>query len=154
MWIEEIIIDGFKSYATRTVISGWDPQFNAVTGLNGSGKSNIFDAIIFVLGVTNWQQLRVANLQNLVYKEGQAGVRKASVTIVFNNKDKDHSPFGYEKFDQITVTRQVVIGGKSKYLINGHNAQMERVTNLFRSVQLNIKNPHFLIMQGKIKFLY
>ena len=52
MFIKEIIVDGFKSYATRTVIKGFDPQFNAITGLNGSGKSNILDAILFVLGLT------------------------------------------------------------------------------------------------------
>ncbi len=51
MFIEEVIIDGFKSYATRTVVSGFDPYFNAITGLNGSGKSNILDAICFVLGI-------------------------------------------------------------------------------------------------------
>jgi structural maintenance of chromosome 2 len=52
MYIKELVLDGFKSYQTRTVISGWDPKFNAVTGLNGSGKSNILDAICFVLGIT------------------------------------------------------------------------------------------------------
>ena len=58
MYIEEIIIDGFKSYATRTVVSGFDPNFNAITGLNGSGKSNILDAICFVLGISNLSQVR------------------------------------------------------------------------------------------------
>jgi structural maintenance of chromosome 2 len=43
-----------------------------------------------------------------------------------------------------------VIGGRNKYLINGHNAQLQRVQNLFHSVQLNVNNPHFLIMQGRI----
>ena len=42
---------------------------------------------------------------------------------------------------------QVVIGGRNKYFINGHNAQPQRVQNLFHSVQLNVNNPHFLIMQ-------
>ena len=51
-------MDGFKSYATRTVISGWDPEFNCITGLNGSGKSNVLDAICFVLGITNLSQVR------------------------------------------------------------------------------------------------
>eukprot|EP01098_Paradermamoeba_levis_P016998 TRINITY_DN9495_c0_g1_i1.p1 TRINITY_DN9495_c0_g1~~TRINITY_DN9495_c0_g1_i1.p1 ORF type:complete len:584 (-),score=203.12 TRINITY_DN9495_c0_g1_i1:5-1756(-) len=150
MFIEEIIIDGFKSYATRTVISGFDPNFNAITGLNGSGKSNILDAICFVLGISNLSQVRVGNLQELVYKQGQAGITKASVTVVFNNTDPKQSPVGYEKYEQITVTRQVVIGGRNKYLINGHNAQLSRVSNLFHSVQLNVNNPHFLIMQGRI----
>lgn len=150
MYIEELVIDGFKSYAQRTVIQGFDIRFNAITGLNGSGKSNILDAICFVLGISNLSQVRASNLQELVYKQGQAGVTKASVTIVFNNVKKDSSPVGYEQLDQITVTRQVVIGGRNKYLINGHNAQPQRVQNLFHSVQLNVNNPHFLIMQGRI----
>ena len=52
-------------------------------------------------------QVRVGNLQELVYKQGQAGVTKATVTINFNNSDKKGSPVGYEHFDQISVTRQV-----------------------------------------------
>ena len=114
MFIQEVIIDGFKSYAQRTVVSGFDPQFNAITGLNGSGKSNILDAICFVLGISNLSQVRVGNLQELVYKQGQAGVTKATVTIVFNNSNTAESPVGYESDKQITVTRQVVIGGKNK----------------------------------------
>lgn len=74
MRIEELIIDGlrvtrlnvfyadvslgFKSYPERTTISDWDSSFNAITGLNGSGKSNILDAICFVLGITNMSAVR------------------------------------------------------------------------------------------------
>ena len=50
----------------------------------------------------------------------------------------------------MTVTRQVLLGGRSKYLINGRNAPAGQVANLFHSVQLNVNNPHFLIMQGRI----
>lgn len=89
-------------------------------------------------------------MQDLIYKRGQAGVTKASVTIVFDNKDKKKSPIGFEQYDQISVTRQIVLGGTSKYLINGHRAQQQTVQNLFQSVQLNINNPNFLIMQGRI----
>ncbi|KAL1953746.1 hypothetical protein VTO42DRAFT_2310 [Malbranchea cinnamomea] len=150
MRIIEIIIDGFKSYAVRTVISGWDESFNSITGLNGSGKSNILDAICFVLGITNMSTVRAQNLQDLIYKRGQAGVTKASVTIVFDNRDKSKSPIGFEEYATISVTRQIVLGGTSKYLINGHRAQQQTVQNLFQSVQLNINNPNFLIMQGRI----
>ncbi|KAG0259679.1 Structural maintenance of chromosomes protein 2 [Mortierella polycephala] len=150
MRIEELIIDGFKSYATRTSITGWDPEFNAITGLNGSGKSNILDAICFVLGITNWSQVRASSIQDLIYKRGQAGVTKASVTVVFNNHDREQSPVGFESSKQITVTRQILIGGRSKFLVNGHTAQQQVVQTLFQSVQLNINNPHFLIMQGRI----
>lgn len=58
MYVKEITIDGFKSYAQRVVVPEFDPQFNAITGLNGSGKSNILDSICFVLGITNLQQVR------------------------------------------------------------------------------------------------
>ena len=150
MHIKEVVIDGFKSYAKRTVVGPFDCKFNAITGLNGSGKSNILDSICFVLGISKLAQVRVASMRGLVYKHGQAGVTKASVSIVFDNSDKANSPIGYESHPTITVTRQIVIDGRNKYLINGHNAQQRQVQNLFHSVQLNVNNPHFLIMQGRI----
>ena len=52
-------------------------------------------------------QVRASSLQELVYKGGQAGVTKATVTITFDNTDKKQSPLGYETFDEITVSRQV-----------------------------------------------
>lgn len=150
MRIEELIIEGFKSYASRTHITGWDGDFTAITGLNGSGKSNILDSICFVLGIKNLTTLRAANLQDLIYKRGQAGIQKATVTVVFNNTDRRQSPVGYEQFAKISITRQILSGGKNKYLINGHTAQQHAVETLLHSVQLNVNNPHFLIMQGKI----
>ncbi|KAL5744282.1 hypothetical protein ACOSQ2_027398 [Xanthoceras sorbifolium] len=150
MYIKEICLEGFKSYASRTVVPGFDPYFNAITGLNGSGKSNILDSICFVLGITNLQQVRASNLQELVYKQGQAGITKATVSIVFDNSDRRRSPLGYEDHPEITVTRQIVVGGRNKYLINGKLSQPSQVQTLFHSVQLNVNNPHFLIMQGRI----
>ena len=57
MYIKSMVVDGFKSYAQRTEINGFDRLFNAITGLNGSGKSNILDAICFLLGITNLSQV-------------------------------------------------------------------------------------------------
>ncbi|XP_047490218.1 structural maintenance of chromosomes protein 2-like [Penaeus chinensis] len=150
MYVKSMVIDGFKSYGQRTEINGFDPLFNAITGLNGSGKSNILDAICFLLGITNLSQVRATNLQELVYKNGQAGVTKATVTITFDNTDKKQSPIGYDHYNEVTITRQVVIGGRNKYMINGTTVQNSRVQDFFRSVQLNVNNPHFLIMQGRI----
>ncbi|KAI7750267.1 hypothetical protein M8C21_031841 [Ambrosia artemisiifolia] len=96
------------------------------------------------------KEVRASNLQELVYKQGQAGITKATVSVVFDNSDRSRSPLGYEDCSEITVTRQIVVGGRNKYLINGHLAQPSRVQNLFHSVQLNVNNPHFLIMQGRI----
>ncbi|XP_076874633.1 structural maintenance of chromosomes protein 2 [Brachyhypopomus gauderio] len=150
MYIKSVVLEGFKSYAERTEISGFDPLFNAITGLNGSGKSNILDSICFLLGISNLSQVRASNLQDLVYKNGLAGITKATVSITFDNSNKKQSPLGFETHDEITVTRQVVIGGRNKYLINGVNANNMRVQDLFCSVGLNVNNPHFLIMQGRI----
>lgn len=61
MYIKSIILDGFKSYGQRTVVGPFDPAFNAITGLNGTGKSNILDSICFVLGITNLSQVSCVN---------------------------------------------------------------------------------------------
>lgn len=58
MYIKDIVVDGFKSYAQKTTVPNFDPYFNAITGLNGSGKSNILDSIVFVLGITNLSKAR------------------------------------------------------------------------------------------------
>ena len=94
------------------------------------------------------------NLQELVYKQGQAGITKATVTLVFNNERSDQSPIGYQDYDRITISRQVVIGGRNKYLIQGRTAQVNQVQTLFHSVQLNVNNPHFLIMQVRFILIY
>ncbi|NXS60313.1 SMC2 protein, partial [Brachypteracias leptosomus] len=150
MYIKSIVLEGFKSYAQRTEISDFDPHFNAITGLNGSGKSNILDSICFLLGITNLSQVRASNLQDLVYKNGQAGISKATVSVVFDNSDKQQSPLGFEGNEEITVTRQIIVGGRNKYFINGMSATNTRVQDLFCSIGLNVNNPHFLIMQGRI----
>ncbi|KAG6841176.1 hypothetical protein C0991_001101 [Blastosporella zonata] len=95
-------------------------------------------------------QMRAANQQDLIYKRGQAGVTKASVTIVFDNSDKSKSPEGQQAYKQITVTRQIALPNISKYLLNGHKSTQQAIQTMFQSVQLNINNPNFVIMQGRI----
>merc|ERR1711881_163231 len=114
MFIKSMVIDGFKSY--------------------------VLDAICFLLGITNLTHVRATNLQELVYKNGQAGITKATVSITFDNRNKKQSPLGYDQYDEIVITRQVIIGGKNKYMINGANIQANRVADFFRSVQLNVNN--------------
>jgi chromosome segregation ATPase len=114
-------------------------------------------------------QVRASNLLDLIYKRGQAGITRASVTIVFDNSNKELAPVGFENMPEISVTRQVrlpfshsvespteafflqiSVNGQSKYLICGHRSTQQAVQNLFQSVQLNINNPNFLIMQGPL----
>ncbi|CAI2368414.1 unnamed protein product [Moneuplotes crassus] len=149
MKIREVIIDGFKSYPKETILTGFDPHFNAITGLNGSGKSNILDAICFVLGITHVTHLRASKLQELVYKQGHSGVTTAEVSIIFDNNDKDKSPPTLKHLDAVTVRREVK-DGQSKYFINGKCETQDKVRTLFTSIQLNINNPQFLVLQGRI----
>ena len=107
MYILEIVLDGFKSYSQRTVISLLDPQFNCITGLNGSGKSNVIDAICFVLGIQSLSHVRVTNLNELIYKQGQAGITKATVTLVFDNSNKQASLPQFRDLDRVVVQRSI-----------------------------------------------
>ncbi|CAF4199550.1 unnamed protein product [Rotaria sp. Silwood2] len=149
MHIREIVLEGFKSYATRTTVGPFDEHFNAITGLNGSGKSNILDSICFVMGITSLSQVRAQALSDFIYKQGTAGVTRASVSIMFDNRNKEQAPDGYKMFDELTVTR-IVESNKSKYLLNGKNATQSAIHDLFKSVSLNVNNPRFLILQGQV----
>ena len=151
MYIKSITIDGFKTYGRPVELKNFDPQFNAITGLNGTGKSNILDAICFVLGQSNPQKARVNTLKELIFKNGQAGVVKAKVSITFDNSNPKSCPNGFEQYPEILVTREINLQNRTKYYLNGFVAQSnQQIEDLFHSVQLNIKNPHFLIMQGRI----
>ena len=66
MHILELILEGFKSYPVRTQITGWDPSFNAINGLNGSGKSNTIDALLFVFGYRA-SKMRQGKLSELIH---------------------------------------------------------------------------------------
>lgn len=64
MKIKEIILNGFKSYGKKTVLTDFDSEFNAITGRNGSGKSNILDAICFCLGLTSYSIVSILESKN------------------------------------------------------------------------------------------
>lgn len=95
-------------------------------------------------------QVRVNSLQDLIFKSGQAGINRATVSIIFDNQNPIQCPPGFEDTREITISRTVAIGGKNKYLINGITVTATKVQDLFCSVQMNVNNPHFLIMQGRI----
>uniref|UniRef100_A0A5S6QVE9 Structural maintenance of chromosomes protein n=1 Tax=Trichuris muris TaxID=70415 RepID=A0A5S6QVE9_TRIMR len=150
MFIREIVLENFKSYGKRTVIQDIDPHFNAITGLNGSGKSNILDAVCFALGVSNLKEVRAAHLKDLIHI-GSTGPRdKAIVSLIFDNTDKNTSPPGYEGFDTITISKQILDGGRLKCMVNGTLAPASRVADVLQSAHLNVNNPHFIVMQGRI----
>lgn len=150
MKIKEIILEGFKSYGERTTLSNLDTQFNAITGLNGSGKSNILEAICFVLGLQKWTLARVTNMRELIYKNGQAGIKQASVSIVFDNRNKAASPVNLEMYDEVKITR-VIKFDSSSYYLNGKRETNANIKKIFKSIGLNIDNySTFFVQQGRI----
>ena len=120
MRLVHLIIDGFKTYGNRTDVTGFDNEFNAITGLNGQGKSNFLDAICFVLGISDLKRMRAEKLDDLIYMRGDAGVTKATVTLVFDNTDKSRVPALYQQFDQITVSRQVCADSSLTSFVQTH----------------------------------
>eukprot|EP00796_Vickermania_ingenoplastis_P011863 gene11863-8151_t len=152
MRVKSIVLDGFKSYAHRRELADLSPHFNAITGLNGSGKSNIFDAICFVMGITNLKRMRADDPRELIYRAGTTGVHAARVTIEFINDDPDTAPPGYscEEYPIITVGRQIKLGGKQQFFLNNTVSMQSRVKRFFESISLNVDNPHFMVLQGTV----
>lgn len=150
MHIKSLVIDGFKSYGKRVELKDFDPKFNAITGLNGTGKSNILDAICFTLGISAMNTIRASTMQDVIYKNGQAGIQSATVTIHFDNTDKTRSAPHYQHNDEIVISREVGMGSKNIYRINGVTVPAKKIMDFFNSLQMNVNNPHFIIMQGRI----
>ena len=152
MRLKSIVIDGFKSYAHRQELSDLDPHFNAITGLNGSGKSNIFDALCFVMGISNLKKVRAEDPRELIFKNGNAGIQRASVTVEFENDNPAAAPPSYpaSEYPTLTVSRQILTGGRQKFFFNGKVSEQGRIKQFFHSVSLNVDNPHFLVLQGTV----
>ena len=72
------------------------------------------------------------------------------MTIIFDYRDKSKSPISHKNLDEVTIQRSIALNGTSKYQVNGYRVQQDNVHRLFQEVGLNINNPNFLIMQGKI----
>ncbi|CBZ31503.1 structural maintenance of chromosome (SMC), putative [Leishmania donovani] len=152
MRVKSIVIDGFKSYAHRKELADLSPHFNAITGLNGSGKSNIFDAICFVMGITNLKRVRAEDPRELIFRAGTTGVHAARVTIEFVNDDPASAPPGYscEEYPLITIGRQIKLGGRQQFFFNNNVSLQSKVKRFFESISLNVDNPHFMILQGTV----
>ncbi|KAH9386653.1 structural maintenance of chromosome 2 [Nematocida major] len=163
MYLESLEVEGFKSYGDRTVIGPLDKSFTAITGLNGTGKSNILDAICFVLGVDTPRLLRSGSMRDLIFKQKKGTSGSAKVSLLFCNKEKDKGPAGYEEIDTIKITRIITEEGRTKYLLNDHSASTKTVTRLLQCVGLSSSKgyagessrvekqvPYYIVMQGRV----
>ena len=148
MYIKEIKIYGFKSFAEKLTIE-LDPTFTGIVGPNGSGKSNIVDAIKWVLGEQSVKSLRGSNNMTDVIFTGSSSrpaSNFASVCIVFDNTDRTLNI----DYSEVSVKRTVYKTGENEYYINNEKCRLKDITQLFMDTGIG-KEGYSLIGQGKIE---
>lgn len=132
MRITKLKIFGFKSFAQRTEITFPGNGLTAVVGPNGCGKSNIVDAIRWVLGEQRAAVLRMGKMQDVIFSgtEERAAMSMAEVSLVINNDSGElSSEFG--KYSEVMVTRRAYRNGTSEYLLNNQECRLKDIQNLF-----------------------
>ena len=147
MYIKEIKIYGFKSFADKLTIE-LDPTFTGIVGPNGSGKSNIVDAIKWVLGEQSVKSLRGSNNMTDVIFTGSSSrpaSNFASVCIVFDNSDRTLNI----DYAEVSVKRTVYKTGENEYYINNEKCRLKDITNLFLDSRI-IKESFNIVPQNKI----
>ena len=146
MRLKKLIIHGFKSFADRVEIS-FDGGITGVVGPNGCGKSNISDAVRWVLGEQSAKTLRGAKMEDVIFNGTEKRRRLAfcEVTLVFDNEDRS-LPID---FTEVSVTRRVYRSGEGEYKINGTACRLRDIVDLFRDTGIG-KDGYSLIGQGRI----
>ncbi len=147
MYIKEIKIHGFKSFADKITIE-LDPTFTGIVGPNGSGKSNIVDAIKWVLGEQSIKSLRGSNNMSDVIFSGSTSrmpANFASVAIVFDNSDRTLNI----DYNEVSIKRIVYKTGENEYYINNDKCRLKDITNLFLD-SMSSRESFNIIPQNKI----
>ncbi|KHN73340.1 Structural maintenance of chromosomes protein 3, partial [Toxocara canis] len=143
----EVSITGFRSYL-ETTVNDFSPRHNVVVGRNGSGKSNFFFAIQFVLS-DEFSHLRSDHRQGLIHEGTGEKVSTARVEIVFDNTDRRIVAVDA---NEVRVGRQVSFK-KDQYFIDSKIVSRSDVVNLMESAGFSRSNPYYIVKQGKINEL-
>ncbi len=146
MYLKRLEIQGFKSLADKIDLQ-FNPGISVIVGPNGCGKSNIADAIRWVLGEQSAKSLRGAKMEDVIFagsdKRKQVGMAEVSITL-----DNSASIFPID-FSEVTVTRRVYRSGESEYLINKSSCRLKDVHELFMDTGIG-REGYSIIGQGKI----
>ena len=146
MYLKKIIMQGFKSFADKTVVD-FEDGITAIVGPNGSGKSNILDALRWVMGEMSAKTLRGANMQQIIFAgtEARKPLNFAEVSLVLDNTDRT---FPID-FDELVVTRRVFRSGESVYMINNATCRLRDVQELFMDTGIG-RGGYSMIGQGNV----
>lgn len=146
MYLKRLELQGFKSFADKTVLD-FGHGVTTVVGPNGSGKSNISDAIRWVMGEMSAKSLRGANMQDVIFAgtETRKKVNFAEVSLVLDNSDRMF-PIA---FDEVVVTRKVFRSGETVYQINHADCRLRDIHELFMDTGLG-RDGYSMIGQGNV----
>ncbi|SCV02665.1 LAME_0H03928g1_1 [Lachancea meyersii CBS 8951] len=150
MYIKSVVIQGFKTYKNTTVVEDLSPHFNVVIGGNGSGKSNFFAAVRFVLS-DDYSNLKREERQGLIH-QGTGSVMSAYVEIVFHDPNGQMMmtsgiPMTEEKLVRV---RRTIGLKKDEHSVNGKTCHKSDITRMFESVGFSSSNPYNIVPQGRI----
>jgi chromosome segregation protein len=150
MRIRRLDIVGFKSFMDRTVVA-FDQGVTGVVGPNGCGKSNVSDAIRWVLGEQSARQLRGRSMEDVIFNgsESKPPLSMAEVILTFENDRPSELPTQFQGYSEITVGRRLFRTGESEYLVNGVQARLLDVNDLFFGSGVG-RTAYSIIEQGRI----
>lgn len=152
MRLKSIKLAGFKSFVDPTTVP-FPSNMTAVVGPNGCGKSNIIDAVRWVMGESSAKYLRGESMTDVIFNGSSARkpVGQASIELVFDNSDGS-APGEFVRFNEISVRRRVSREGQSDYFLNGSKCRRRDITDLFLGTGLGPRS-YAIIEQGMISRL-
>jgi chromosome segregation protein len=151
MRLKSLELVGFKSFLDSTTIS-FAPGITAVVGPNGCGKSNVVDAIRWVLGEQAPTRLRGKSAEDLIYagNDQNPAAGLAEVSLILEAGDGSLLPEPYAALSEVAVTRRVYRSSDSEYLINKIPCRLKDITEFFMAAQIHSRG-YALIEQGRIE---
>ena len=146
MNLKRIEMVGFKSFADYQKIE-FEDGITAIVGPNGCGKSNVADAIRWVLGEQRSKELRGSNMQDVIFKgtEKRKGLSFCEVSLTFDNTNRIFNV----DYNEIVITRKLYRSGESEYLINKTPARLKDIVNILHDSGVG-KNGYSIIGQGMV----
>ena len=146
MNFNKINVYGFKSFADKVEIK-FEPGITAIVGPNGCGKSNVADAIRFVMGESSAKSMRGSSMLDVIFNgtEKRKAQSYCEVSLYFDNSQKI---FNLE-YEEVILTRKLYKSGESEYLINKNTCRRRDIVDAFRDIGLG-KGSYCVIGQGKI----
>lgn len=150
MRIKSLTLSGFKSFADKTTIEFQD-GLTGVVGPNGSGKSNIIEGLRWVLGEQSAKNLRGGKMPDVIFAGSQtrAPLNRCMVQAVFDNTDH----YLKNQQDDVTITRKIYRNGDSEYLINGKQARLRDIVDLFTDTGVG-RESFSIISQGSVEEIF